>query len=153
MIAGQEFRLVWDSVRYEPGTVKVIAYKNGKQWATDEVKTTGEPVKILLTADRKAIKNDGSDLSYITVAVKDNYGLTVPRSHPEIKFEIEGGGEIVATDNGDATSFVSFQSHTRKAFNGLALVVVKAKKGASGNIIVKAKSEGLNQGSVILTIK
>jgi len=35
----------------------------------------------------------------------------------------------------------------------LALVVVKAKKGASGNIIVKAKSEGLNQGSVILTIK
>jgi len=128
---GITFRIVWDSVRYEPGTIKVIAYKKGKQWATDEVKTTGEPTKLTLTADRSIIKNDGSDLSYITVAVKDKNGLTVPLAHPEINFEIEGTGEIVATDNGDATSFVPFQSHSRQAFNGLALVIVKAKKGVS----------------------
>jgi len=35
-------------------------------------------------------------------------------------------GEIVATDNGDPTSFESFQAPERKAFNGLALVIVRA---------------------------
>jgi len=150
---GITFRLVWDSVRYEPGTVKVIAYKHGKQWAADEVRTTGKPTKLTLSADRRIIKNDGSDFSYITVAVKDKDGFTVPRTHPDISFKVEGPGEIVATDNGDATSFVPFQSHTRQAFNGLALVIVKAKKGSNGNIVVTANSEGLTEGSVFLTTK
>jgi hypothetical protein len=38
-------------------------------------------------------------------------------------------GEIVATDNGDPTSFMSFASHEREAFNGLALVIVRARPG------------------------
>ena len=29
---GKDFRLVWDSVVYQPGCVKVVAYKDGKQW-------------------------------------------------------------------------------------------------------------------------
>ena len=38
-----EYRLRWDDVVYQPGTLKVVAYKNGKIWATDEVKTAGAP--------------------------------------------------------------------------------------------------------------
>jgi beta-galactosidase len=49
----------------------------------------------------------------------------------------------VATDNGDATSLVSFQSPERDAFNGLALVIVRAKAGQSGEIILKGKADGL----------
>jgi len=67
----------------------------------------------------------------------------VPRSNPLVHFSVEGAGEIVATNNGDATSFVSFQSHDRPAFNGMALVIVKAKHGAKGMITVKATSNGL----------
>lgn len=144
--AGEDFRLVWDSVLYEPGGLKVIAYKEGKQWAVDEVKTTGEPALLKLSADRDSIHSDGADLAFVTVKVQDHDGLTVPRSHPLIKFEIEGPGEIVATDNGDATSFVPFQSHGREAFNGLALVVVKAKKGVHGIITVRGVSQGLVTG-------
>ena len=48
MIAGKPingmpaYRIRWDDVKYEPGTLKVVAYKNGKEWATETVKTTGE---------------------------------------------------------------------------------------------------------------
>jgi len=152
MRLGQDFRLVWDSVRYEPGKVEVIAYKNGKKWATDVVKTTGKPVRLTLTADQKTIFSDRPDLAYITVQVQDKEGFTVPRSHPLIRFEIEGPGEIVATDNGDATSFVPFQSHEREAFNGLALAIVKAKKNAGGRIIVKASSNGLQMGTTTIEL-
>ena len=67
-----------------------------------------------------------------------------------LKFSIEGPGEIVTTDNGDATSFVPFQSHEREAFNGMALVIVKAKKGANGNFTVRAISDNLESGKVII---
>ena len=140
---GKDFRLTWDSVKYAPGELKVVCYKNGKQWATDVVKTTGEAVKLTLSADRSGIKSDGDDLSYITVKVADKDGLLVPRSHPLIKFSVEGPGQIVATDNGDATSFVPFQNHERPAYNGMALVIVKAKKGKKGKFYIKAQSAGL----------
>jgi len=151
--AGQDFRLVWDKVIYQPGELKVVAYKNGKQWATDVVKTTGDATQITLSANQGTIAADGADLAYITVKVQDKEGLTVPRSHPLIKFEVEGPGEIVATDNGDATSFVSFQNHEREAFNGMALVIVKAKKGTTGSFKVKAISNGLKAGEVRIASK
>lgn len=149
---GEDFRLVWDNVKYEPGKVEAIAYKNGKKWATDIIKTTGEPVRLSLAADQQTISSGESDLAYITVQVQDKEGLLVPKSHPLIRFEIEGPGVIVATDNGDATSFVPFQSHERQAFNGLALVIVKAKKGAGGRITVKAISDGLQTGETSIEV-
>ena len=148
--AGQDFRLVWDNVKYAPGVINVVAYKNGKKWATDEVKTTGPAAKLTLSANRTSITSDGSDLVYITVKVQDKDGHTVPRSKPLIKFEIKGPGEIVSTDNGDATSFVPFQSHERAAFNGMALVIVKAKKGATGNFAITASGNELKSSTIEL---
>ena len=146
-----EYRLRWDEVKYAPGELKVVAYKNGKKWATDSVKTTGAAAKILLSPDRATIAADGKDLSFITVTVADKKGRLVPRSKNQIKFEIEGPGEIVAVDNGDATSFESFQSKERKAYNGLALVIVRAT--APEKISLKATSEGLASTTLSLRAK
>jgi beta-galactosidase len=148
--AALEYRLRWDDVKYAPGELKVVAYKNGKKWATDTVRTTGAPAKLTLEADRSTIMADGRDLSFVTVTVADKKGQLVPRSKNQLKFVIEGPGEIVATDNGDPTSFESFQAPERKAFNGLALVMVRAKPGAGGKIKLSATSEGLAGGSVTI---
>ena len=143
-----EYRLEWDDVVYQPGKLKVVAYKNGKKWATDVVKTTGPAAKLTLQADRDKIRADGQDLSFVTVTVADKNGLPVPRSKNHIKFQIEGPGEIVATDNGDATSFESFQAPERNAFNGLALVIVRAKPGQPGTIKLTATADGLETAAI-----
>ena len=140
---GMDFRLVWDDVKYEPGELKVVAYQDGQQWATDVVKTTGKAEKLTLTPDRPAIKADGQDLSFITVRIADRDGTAVPRTHNLVQFQVDGPGEIVAVDNGDATSFEPFQASQHKAFNGLCLVIVRAKRGTSGSFAVKAASDGL----------
>lgn len=145
-----QYRLRWDEVVYEPGTLKVVAYKNGKKWATTETKTAALPTRLKLEADRKEIRADGSDPSFITVTITDKSERLAPRADNHIRFEIEGPGEIVATDNGDPTSFESFQSPERKAFNGLALVIVRAKAGQSGKIKLTAKAEGLKTATVTL---
>src|SRR5262249_14884776 len=134
-----EYRLRWDNVVYEPGTLKVVAYKNGAKWATDEMKTAGKPARLKLEPDRKEISADGRDLSFVTVTVTDDAGLTAPRSDNRIHFELEGPGAIAATDNGDPTSFESFQSHERNAFNGLCLVIVRGEPGKPGTVKLVAK--------------
>jgi beta-galactosidase len=144
------YRLRWDDVKYQPGELKVVAYKGGKPWAESSVKTTGAATRLALTPDRARIKSDGNDLSFITVRVTDDQGVTVPRSHHPLQFSIDGPGKIVASDNGDATSFTPFQSTERNAFNGLALVIVRADKQAKGTITVKARAEGLTESRTTL---
>ena len=74
--------------------------------------------------------------------------MLIPQSKNHIKFAISGPGEIVATDNGDPTSFESFLAPEHNAFNGLALVVVRAKAGAPGTIKLTATSDGLAPASI-----
>lgn len=145
-----EYRLRWDSVHYQPGELKVVAYKNEKEWATDVVKTAGDATKLQLDADRAIITADGKDLSFITVRVTDKNGTLVPRAGNTITFEISSPGEIVATDNGDASSFVPFVSPVRPAFNGLALVIIRSKPGSAGSIKVTATSPGLEEAQVVV---
>lgn len=148
-----EYRLRWDDVTYAPGELKVIAYKNGAKWAEDVVKTSGEATNIKAKADRHEINSDGTDLSFITVRVTDEEGNTVPRSCNLLEFSIEGAGEIVATDNGDPTDLESFSSTSKKAFNGMCLVIVKSIKGESGSIKLRIESEALRSTEVLLRSK
>lgn len=145
-----EYRLRWDDIVYSPGELKVVVYKKGKPWAKETVRTTGKASRLIMTADRRQIRADGEDLSFITVAVADQSGFTVPDAEQVLHFSIEGPGEIVATDNGDPASLVSFAAKDRKAYAGLALVIVKAKKGSSGKITVHVSAGGLKETSIVI---
>jgi beta-galactosidase len=147
---GSEFRLRWDDVVYQPGELKVQAYKNGRPWASDVVRTTGVASNLMLAADRATLHADGQDLAFVTVSVKDKDGAVVPRSSNVLKFEISGPGKIVATDNGDATCLDSFQAAERPAFNGLALVVIRTLAGQEGNLTLTATSPGLASTTINL---
>jgi beta-galactosidase len=148
-----DYRLRWNDVKYEPGELKVVAYRDGEPWADDTVRTTGEPTSVSLSFDRASIRNDGRDLAFLTASIVDEGGEVVPRTNVPIEFEIDGPGEIVATDNGDATSHEPFQQSHRDSFNGLALAIVRAKKGERGQITVRAKSDGLESSSVTINVR
>jgi beta-galactosidase len=145
-----EYRLRWDDVVYQPGEVSVVAYRNGSKWATATTKTASAASKLELIADRKKIEADGNDLSFVTLRVADTKGVTVPRADHRIRFSVDGPAEIVATDNGDPTNFESFQSPERNAFNGLCLVIVRSKAGATGKVTVRAESPSLQPATITL---
>jgi beta-galactosidase len=147
-----DYRLRWDNVTYSPGSINVVAYKDGAEWATASHQTAGPAASLNVTADRTSITGDGNDLSFITVAVMDGNGTMVPTASNEITFEISSGpGVIVSTDNGDPTDMRPFPEHTRNAFSGLALAIIKTEPGAQGEIVVEAKADGVSGGKVVLT--
>ncbi|RYG38065.1 MAG: DUF4982 domain-containing protein [Burkholderiales bacterium] len=145
-----EYRLRWDDVVYEPGELKLVATRNGQPWATTVATTAGSAAKLALEADREDIAADGIDLSFVTLRVTDAQGRTVPRSDARVRFSLSGPGDIVATDNGDATSFEPFSSTTRKAFSGLALVIVRGKPGVPGSLTLRAEADGLAAADLTL---
>ncbi|MFY7909136.1 MAG: beta-galactosidase GalB [Emticicia sp.] len=148
-----EYRIRWDEVKYFPGEIKVISYKNGKKWAEETVKTTDKASKIIATTDQTTIKADGEDLAFITVKITDINGLVIPDASNIINFSLEGPGEIVATDNGDPTNLVKFTSTTREAYHGLALVIVRAKKGRSGKLKVRMTADDLEKYEIEILSK
>lgn len=148
---GDDFHVFW-RVEYTPGIVKAVSKKDGKVVLTKEIKTAGAPAKIVLSADRKLIKADGNDLSFITATIVDADGVMVPDADNLIQFAVTGNAAIVGTDNGSQTSMESFKADQHKAFNGLCLAVIQAGEKA-GNITVKATAKGLQAATVTIVAK
>ena len=142
-----KYRLEWQ-VPYERGTLRAVAYQNGKQVAVDQVRTAGAPAKVKLVADRGTITADGDDLSFVTVRVEDKDGNLCPMADNLVKFAISGPGTIAAVDNGNAATEEPFQADHRKAFSGMALVIVRSEQGKPGSVRLAATADGLSQAAV-----
>lgn len=142
------YRLMWMDVKYEPGTLKVIAFdSNGKPVAEEQVTTAGKPYKLVLTPDRKEITADGKDLSFVTVSVVDKNGNLCPTANNQLNFEVSGAGKFKAVCNGDATSLESFVKPTMKLFSGKLVVVVQAGKKA-GQVQLNVNGKGLKNARI-----
>ena len=148
---GEEMHVMWN-VPFEAGTLKAISRKGGKDVLIKEVKTAGTPAKIELLADRKNIKADGKDLSFITVRILDKDGNLVPNADNLVNFKVEGEGFIAGVDNGYQASLEPFKANYRKAFNGLCLAIIQAKEKV-GTIKITATADGLQSSSVLITTK
>ena len=139
----QRYRLMWMDTKYEPGTVKVVAYDaNGKAVAEKEIHTAGKPYAIKLEADRTKIAADGKDLSFVTVSVVDKDGNLCPLADNEIKFKVKGKGYYRAGANGNPASLESFQKPQMKVFSGMMTAIVSSTEEA-GEIVLEASSTGL----------
>jgi len=141
-----KWRLVWQ-VPYAPGSIKAVAYQAGKQVAVDEVKTAGSPARIKLVPDRTTIQADGDDLSFVTVRIEDKDGNLCPLADSLVRFSVTGAGKIEAVDNGNAATEEPFHADHRKAFSGLALLIVRSTPGQAGGIHITASSDGLAPAS------
>lgn len=146
------YRFFWEDVRYEPGTLEVKVWKNGKPWATGKVETTGETAALKLTADRSDIAGDARDISYITVSAVDNQGRVVPTDKRRVNFSVTGPAEIIGVCNGNPIDWDNMSGSSIKTFNGLAQVIVRGKRGETGEVVLKAEPEGLSATTVKLKV-
>ncbi len=147
------YRLMWKDVKYEPGTLKVVAFdENGKAVATQEVHTAGKPHHIELTADRPVISADGKDLAFITAKVVDEKGNLCPDADNLLKFSVSGQGSYRASANGDATSLEQFHLPQMHVFKGMLTAVVQATE-KSGKIVFNAQGKGLSLAVISVETK
>jgi len=144
------YRLMWMDVKYEPGTLKVVAFDDdGNPVAEKEVHTAGKPHHLKLESDRNVIAADGKDLSYITVSVVDKDGNLCPTAGNQLNFDVSGAGKFKVVCNGDATSLEMFHNPTMKAFSGKLVVTVQSLEEA-GEIELKVNGKGLKSETIAI---
>jgi beta-galactosidase len=151
-INADDYLVAWWEVPYQSGELKVVGYEGDSIKATQLLQTAKPPVQLKLTADRSEIRASGQDLSFITVEVLDENGFRNPKSENHVNFEISGPGKIVAVASSNPMSAESFQQPQRKVWKGRCLVIVKSEKKA-GEIVLKAKSEGLPDSQIAIQSK
>ena len=149
----QRYRLMWMDTKYEPGTVKVVAYdENGKAVAEKEIHTAGKPHHIELIPDRRMLQADGKDLCFVTVKVVDKDGNLCPEATDEIRFKVKGVGVYCAGANGNPASLESFQIPRMKVFSGMMTAIIQTTDKA-GAIVLEATGSGLKKATLTVESK
>ncbi|WP_139923197.1 beta-galactosidase GalB [Hymenobacter sp. DG01] len=144
------YRLMWNEVKYEPGSIKVVAYDAaGKAVAEEEVRTAGQPHHIRLVADRTTLRADGQDLAFVTARVEDAQGNLCPEATTQLQFSVGGAGKFRAVANGDATNLQPFHEPRMKAFQGQLVALVQTTTQA-GEVQLKVSGKGLKDGAIRL---
>ncbi len=134
---------------YQPGTLKAVAFDNGKAVDSVMLSTPGKPVKLRLSADRKQIKASRNDLAYVTAEVVDADGCLVPDAVIPLQFTISGNGQIAATGSASPMDMQSFQKSEHRTFRGKCLVIVRPK-GKAGKIRLTAWGDGLTGSHLVI---
>lgn len=140
-------------VPYEPGILRAVALKNGIEVASKELKTTGAPAKIKLTADRWTIKADRNDLSYVKVEITDAQGNKIPDASIPVTFTVSGVGEIAGSGNACPYDMESFNNPVCKTYHGQALVILRPKKEIrTGKITLRAVANGIATNEINIIV-
>jgi beta-galactosidase len=139
-------------VRYAPGILEARGVRDGKTVLTSMRETTGDPVKIILTADRTEIAADGKDLAILRVETHDRNGRSVPVAGNLIRFKVSGEGLLIGVGNGDPNCQESDKDSQRSLFSGLAQVILQSTT-KPGILTVNATSEGLEAATLGIKTK
>lgn len=146
----ERYRLMWMDTKYEPGTVKVVAYNEaGEPVAEESIHTAGKPHHLELVADRNEISADGKDLSFITVKVVDKDGNLCPNAQDLVKFKVKGDGTYRAGANGNSASLDQFHLPQMHLFNGMLTAIVQSSEKA-GEITLEASMKGAKSAKIVI---
>ena len=129
-------------IPYAPGILEAVAWKDGRNVACGRLQTAGKAAGIRLRADRSVLAADGMDLSYLSVELVNEAGLSVITEPVEVAVEVSGAGILAGLGSGNPRTEENYGTGKRYTFDGHALICIRAGRSA-GEIRVEVKAEGL----------
>ena len=150
----ERYRLMWNDVVYEPGTLKVVAYDAaGNKADSLTVKTAGKPHHLVIEPSfTETLAADGKDIGYYLVKAVDKEGNLCPHFSGQVELEAKGAACFKAVANGDATSLELFHLPRMHAFGGQLMMLVQAGSQA-GTAQLRAKAKGLRPATLSVEVK
>jgi beta-galactosidase len=124
---------------FAPGTLKAVAYRNGKAAASTQRRTPGAAHHLQLTYDRSGRDASAHDVLFVYAAVVDANGTVLPEATAAIRFAATGDAALVG-DN------------PVKAEAGIATSLLQTGAG-KGTVQVVATADGVAAASLKISVR
>jgi beta-galactosidase len=88
------YLFTFENVAWEPGEIKAVGYKDGKEIISENKRTVGPPVALKLTPilGPDGLQANGSDVALVDVEAVDANGERCPTFQQRVDFDITGPG-------------------------------------------------------------
>lgn len=136
-------------VPYEPGSLKVVGYNNGKVVCEYLLATAGKPASVVLSTSKEKLQADGYDVAVVSAQLLDEQGNRVTNQEVELNFEVSGAGKNIGVDNGSEYNVSNPKSNKVETHWGRAVVHVQSARNA-GEIVVRVSGSGIVSNEIRL---
>ena len=160
-------------VKYVPGKLEAVSYKDGEILSRDTLETTGAAKKIQLHPEKTTLTADGHSAVYVGIELVDEEGRHVPDEDIKVTGSIvttancensvsDGLAKTAETSARSAAYLAAFgsanpvtaENYTKGTFTtykGYAMAIIRGGY-AAGSCTLKISAEGLEDAAVTLNI-
>ena len=125
---------------YEPGELVAVGYCDGVEQGRTSLRSATGPTRLVAVADRRELHADDSDLSFITIELRDEQGNLASANDHLVHVTVEGGGVLQALGTARPDTEERFDAAQCTTFDGRALAIIRPTR--AGEITVTVTAEG-----------
>jgi beta-galactosidase len=146
------YLFTFENVAWEPGEIKAVAYKDGKEIISESKHTVGPPVALKLTPilGPDGLQANGADVALLDVEAVDAKGERCPTFQQRVDFDISGPGIWRGGYNSGKTNSVNNPFLDLEC--GINRVAVRSTE-TPGAITITAHGANLKPASITLNSK
>jgi hypothetical protein len=135
---------------YTPGELTAVAYRDGAETGRTSLRTAPyDGTAVTVRADRTTLRDDDSDLSYVTIELTAG-GILLPRFDRPVTVEVTGAGVLAGMCTANPRTTERFDASTWWTFQGRALAVLRPT--GVGTITVTCTAEWLPPVTIELEV-
>lgn len=142
-------------IKFVPGTVEAVSYKDGKEISRDKLVTSSSPAKLKVCAEKTVLLPDGHDVAYVNIDILDKNDNLVNDAKIDLEAELDCVCETAVLSAFGTGNPVTEENYTDKkttTFRGHAVAIVRSGY-KSGSAVLKIKSAALGEVRVDFSIK
>jgi beta-galactosidase len=128
----------FDVGRYDPGSLRAVGLIDGRESATNVVRTPRSPVRLRMQVDLsgRPLSVSKEDIVFVHAWIEDEQGTVNSADSRAVSFEVEGPAELIGDNPLEARA-------------GVASILLRTKPGPD-KIQVTARADGLESGHVVV---
>jgi beta-galactosidase len=124
---------------WQPGTIRAIAYQDGREVGRSELRSADGRIGLNLHAESDTLLADGDDLAFVHVELADPQGIVEMLDDDDVSIEVTGPAELVGFGTAAPAPAESFLSARTRTYRGRALAIVRST-GEPGLVRISARS-------------
>ena len=136
-------------IPYETGTLRTVAYENGKAVAEDSISTATEAAGFHVELSKKELAAGGADVVFITVDLVDAKGRRNMSDDREVNISVEGAGTLAGFASANPIGGGSYQDTNAFTYDGRIMAAVRSTD-EPGEIGIKVSARGCGEKEILI---